>query len=67
MNVKWENVRENEVGEVEDEWLNLKGEVKNIANHVCGVKRVGGRRRKGSEWNGMRRWKGWLRGRKRLM
>ena len=49
LNVKWENVRKNEAGEVEDEWLNLKGEVKNIANHVCGVRRVGGRRRKGSE------------------
>lgn len=50
MEEKWWEVRERRIGEMEEEWKSFKEAVCEVARSVCGVKRVGEKRRKGSEW-----------------
>ena len=35
---------------MEEEWSKLKGALGEVARRVCGVKKIGNGRRKGSEW-----------------
>ena len=46
----YDRVKENVVGELEEEWTLMKENVKEHASSVCGVRDVGGCMRKGSEW-----------------
>ena len=45
-----ENIKYREVESVEKEWEKFRDMVMACANDVCGMRRVGGQRRKGSEW-----------------
>src|ERR1051325_2610796 len=47
---KWREVLRSEVGDVEEEWNKLKIALVGVARSVCGVKKIGNGRRKGSEW-----------------
>ena len=46
----WNEVKERGEDGVEEEWRCFKEEVLKCAEEVCGRRRVGGSRRKGSEW-----------------
>ncbi len=46
----WSEVKEREGERVEEEWQCFKDEIMKCAKGVCGMRRVGGVRRKGSEW-----------------
>ena len=46
----WEGVKGREREGVEAEWSLFKDGVLRCAKEVCGMKKIGGRRRKGSEW-----------------
>ena len=48
--VEWNAVKERETGSVEEEWQLFKSAVVECAEEVCGMRRVGGGVRKGSEW-----------------
>src|SRR6201990_823295 len=47
---KWREVLRSEVKDVEEEWNKLKIALVGVARSVCGVKKIGNGRRKGSEW-----------------
>ena len=47
---EWEEVRRREKGGVEEEWELFKERILRCARDVCGMKKVGGERRRGSEW-----------------
>ena len=47
---KWEVRKNLEWEGVEEEWKAFKDSVKVIAKEVCGMRKVGGRKRKGCEW-----------------
>ena len=47
---KYEVWRGGEVESVEQEWEKFRDIVMECTNDICGMKRVGGQRRKGSEW-----------------
>ena len=47
---EWRQVRIKEMGGVEEEWAVFKEKILKCAMNVCGVRKVGGNRRKGSEW-----------------
>ena len=47
---EWEGVKGREWGGVEAEWELFKGGIVRCAKETCGMRKVGGRRRKGSEW-----------------
>src|ERR1700755_3177614 len=47
---KWEEVGGSEGEGGEKEWSKLKGALVEVARRVCGVKKLGNGRRKGSEW-----------------
>ena len=47
---KYEVWRGGEVESVEKEWEKFRDMVMECTNDVCGMRRVGGQRRKGSEW-----------------
>ena len=47
---KYEVLRGGVVESVEKEWENFRDSVKGCTNDVCGMRRVGGQRRKGSVW-----------------
>ena len=47
---KYEGWRGGEDESVEKEWEKLRDKVIECTNDVCGMRRVGGQRRKGSEW-----------------
>ena len=47
---EWRAQKERELGSVEMEWKNFKTSVLRCASGVCGVKKLGGERRRGSEW-----------------
>ena len=47
---KWREVLRSEVEDVEEEWNKLKIALVGVARSVCGVKKIGNGRRKGSEW-----------------
>ena len=51
LRVKYEMCRSGEVESVEKEWEKFRDMVMECTNDVCGMRRVGGRRRKGSEWS----------------
>ena len=46
----YDQVKEREVGGVEEEWKQMKESVVQNTNEVCGKRCVGGGIRKGSEW-----------------
>ena len=46
----WDKVKEREEEGVEEEWSCFKEEVLKCAKGVCGMRKMGGKRRKGSEW-----------------
>ncbi len=46
----WSEVKEREGERVEEEWQCFKDEIMKCAKGVCGMRQVGGVRRKGSEW-----------------
>ena len=48
--VEWEGVKVRRNGGVEEEWGLFKEAVLRCAKEVCGVRKVGGTRRRGSEW-----------------
>ncbi|WP_435362528.1 hypothetical protein, partial [Klebsiella pneumoniae] len=48
--VKWNAVKDQENGDVEEEWQLFKSAVVGCAKEVCGMRRVGAGIRKGSEW-----------------
>ena len=50
LRVKYEMCRGEEVESVEKEWEKFRDMVMKCINDVCGMRRVGGQRRKGSEW-----------------
>ena len=50
LRVKYEVCRGGEVQSVEKEWEKFRDVVMECTNEVCGMRRVGGQRRKGSEW-----------------
>ena len=50
MRVKYEMCRGGEVESVEKEKEKFRDMVMKCTNDVCGMRRVGGQRRKGSEW-----------------
>ena len=50
LKIEYENVREREIGGVEEEWKLFKDTLLSTASDVCGKKRMGGFMRKGSEW-----------------
>ena len=50
LTVEWNVVKEQEIAAVEEEWNKFKNGVLGCASEVCGVRRLGGARRKGSEW-----------------
>ena len=50
VNKEWRDVRTQEVGDVEEEWSKFKKSVVKCAEKVCGMRKVGGGVRKGSEW-----------------
>ncbi len=43
-------MKEQDNGDIEEEWELLRRAVVGCAEEVCGMRRVGGRMRKGSEW-----------------
>ena len=45
-----ENMRCGEVESAEEEWEKFSDRVMECTNDVCGMRRVGGQRRNGSEW-----------------
>ena len=45
-----ENVKCGEVESGEKEWEKFRDAVMGCTNDICGMRRVGGQRRKGSEW-----------------
>ena len=47
---EWERVKGRERGGVETEWSLFKEGVIRCAKEVCGMRKIGGRRRRGSEW-----------------
>ena len=47
---KYEVWRGGEVKSVEKEWEKFRDIVMECTNEVCGMRRVGGQRRKGSDW-----------------
>ena len=47
---EWEGVKERRSGGVEEEWELFREAVYRCAREVCGVRKVGGTRRRGSEW-----------------
>ena len=47
---KYEMCRGGEVESVEKEWEKFRDMVMNCTNDACGMRHVGGQRRKGSEW-----------------
>ena len=47
---KYEVWRGGEVESVEKEWEKVRDMVMECTNDVCGMRHVGGQRRKGSEW-----------------
>ena len=47
---EWEEVRERRRGGVEEEWELFRETVMRCAAEVCGMRKVGGTRKKGSEW-----------------
>ena len=47
---KYKILRGGDVESVEMDWEMFRDIVKDCTNDVCGVRRVGGERRKGSEW-----------------
>lgn len=47
---EWNRVKDEVVGSVEEEWERFKCAVVGSAEDVCGMRRVGGGIRKGSEW-----------------
>src|SRR6201990_1979414 len=47
---KWREVLRSEVEDVEEEWNKLKIALMEVARSVCGVKKIGNGRRKGSKW-----------------
>ena len=50
MRVEYEMCRSGEVESVEKEFEKFRYMVMQCTNDVCGMRRVGGQRRKGSEW-----------------
>ena len=50
LRVKYEVCRGGEVESVEKEWEKFRDMVMERTNDVCGMRRAGGQRRKGSEW-----------------
>ena len=50
LKVAYDRVKENETGEIEEEWGMLKENCVKHASEVCGKRVVGGSRRRGSEW-----------------
>ena len=50
LRVSYEIVRDQNPGEVEDEWSMMRDSVLNHASEVCGKRMVGGSVKKGSEW-----------------
>ena len=50
LRVKYEVCRGGEVESVEKEWEKFRDMLMECTNDVCGMRRVGGQRRKGSEW-----------------
>ena len=50
LRVKYEMCRGGEVESVEKEWEKFRDMVMKCTNDLCGIRRVGGQRRKGSEW-----------------
>ena len=48
--MSYEIVRDQNAGEVEDEWSMMRDSVLNHASEVCGKRMVGGSVKKGSEW-----------------
>ncbi len=50
MTVEWNAVKDQENGDVEEEWLLFKSAVVGCAKEVYGMRRVGAGIRKGSEW-----------------
>ena len=50
LRVKYEMCRGGEVESVEKEWEKFRDMVMECTNDVCGMRPVGGQRRKGSEW-----------------
>ena len=50
LKVKWNVVKDQVKGDVEDEWQVFRSAVTGCAEEVCGKRRVGGGVRKGSEW-----------------
>ena len=47
---EWVAVKEKESGSAEEEWRDFKSAVERCAVEVCGMRKVGGGLRKGSEW-----------------
>ena len=47
---EWEGVKERRRGGVEEEWELFREVVLRCAAEVCGMRKVGGARKKGSEW-----------------
>ena len=47
---EWEGIKGSEWGEVEREWELFKRGILRCAEETCGMRKVGGKRRKGSEW-----------------
>ena len=52
LKVEWERIKERECGGTEPEWKMFKEAVFNCAKEVCGMRKVGGKRKKGSEYWG---------------
>ena len=50
LQMEWNRVKDGERVGVEEEWAMFNGSVMKCAREVCGMRRVGGGRRKGSEW-----------------
>src|SRR5678815_2308701 len=50
MEDRWRDVSGTEIREVEEEWKRFKETICEEARRICGVKKVGASRRKGSEW-----------------
>ena len=50
LNKDWRELRDQEVGDVEEEWGKFRTAVVGNAEKVCGMRRVGGGVKRGSEW-----------------
>ena len=50
VNEEFDSVRGQGLGDVEEEWRSFRDALLRCAKNVCGVRRVGGCRRKGCEW-----------------